>query len=121
MRAGIFSIYSELHDQNRIKASEDLLSSKMREKMQVEWIKNRDFSGYDLIFIAIFTGGCEKKLVEAWPAIKSGKAPVAIIAFENNNSLPAALEIKTWLLQQNPDEKIPILHGTIDRITDKCF
>ncbi|MEW6713363.1 MAG: hypothetical protein AB1403_26315, partial [Candidatus Riflebacteria bacterium] len=121
MRAGIFSIYSELHDQKRIQVSEELLTRILREKMPVELIKNRDFNGYDLIFIAVFSGGCEKRLVETWPDIESTKASVAIIAFENNNSLPAALEIKTWLLQRKESEKIPILHGPVERIADQCF
>jgi L-fucose isomerase-like protein len=119
MKAGIFFISSDLHDQHSLRERKAEVFGALQKLMPIEEVARHAFSACDLIFVAIMTGGSEKSFVEIWPDLQSSDCPFALLAFNSDNSLPAALEIKSWLATISKDGKI--IHGSIADICSQAF
>ena len=120
MRAGIFSIFSELHDSEKINNLQQALIKALNMKFSAEIIRSDNFSDYGIIMIAVLTGGSEQAFVKAWPKIRDTKLPLALLAFNSDNSLPASLEIRTWLDQQQTSPHIAFFHGSFEKIANNA-
>ncbi len=116
MKIALVSIVSEIHDQKRI---DKTLNDKYRvlrenfklDEIAAEEIPYTDFSEYDLTINFIKSGGSESifaKNVEYLPQ------PAYLLATELHNSLPASLEILSFLNAEGLDGKI--LHGEIEEL-----
>ena len=83
------------------------LIDRLKNELQAEiQINSNELSNY----VMIATGGVEN----LFKTLFTGKGPVNLIADGRNNSLAAALEILTWLEEQNAEGRI--LHGTNNEI-----
>ena len=83
------------------------LIDRLKNEFQAEiQINGNELSNY----VMIATGGVEN----LFKTLFTGKGPVNLIADGRNNSLAAALEILTWLEEQNAEGRI--LHGTNNEI-----
>ena len=68
------------------------------------------------LFYFVVTGGTEQKILELYEKrkISVSKEPVFLIAYPENNSLPAALEVLARLIQDGETGRIFFLHGPDD-------
>jgi L-fucose isomerase-like protein len=117
MRAGIFYIFSDLHEQIKIKKMQNDFFSLVSPLFKVEEVQKYDFSCCDLVIISVLTGGTENQFIEIWPDLQNSGRPFILVAFNSDNSLPATLEIKTWLNEHNI--AAPIVHGDLESIAQK--
>ncbi|MFN2341088.1 MAG: fucose isomerase [Halanaerobium sp.] len=116
MKIALVSIVSEIHDEARInetlKDKYQVLNENFElEEIAADDIPFTDFSEYDLTINFIKSGGSESifaEIVEYLPQ------PAYLLATELHNSLPASLEILSFLNAEGLDGKI--LHGEIDEI-----
>jgi L-fucose isomerase-like protein len=114
MKIALVSIVSEIHDQERI---DETLNDKYRvlrdnfelEEIAADEIPYTDFSEYDLTINFIKSGGSESIFAEN---VEYLPQPAYLLATELHNSLPAALEILSFLNAEGLDGKI--LHGEIE-------
>lgn len=111
MNIGIYAIFSELHDRQKIERSLKDFSGFASEGIEVKFIDRNQFHSVDLIIIAVLTGGSESAFVRLFPDLKACKIPFALFALPRDNSLPATIEIKTWLNLNSPANQVSILHG----------
>lgn len=116
MKIALVSIVSEIHDQRidqSLAEKYEVLNSNFEiEEISVDDVPFTDFSEYDLTINFIKSGGSENifaEIVEYLPQ------PVYLLATELHNSLPAALEILSFLNAQGIDGKI--LHGEMEDLT----
>jgi len=116
MKIALVSIVSEIHDQERINET-------LEDKYQVlnEWfeleeiaadeIPYTDFDEYDLTINFIKSGGSESIFAEN---VEYLPQPAYLLATELHNSLPASLEILSFLNAEGLDGKI--LHGEMEEL-----
>jgi L-fucose isomerase-like protein len=117
MRAGFFNIYSELHDREKIELRKKDLLTRLAGKFEIVETPGLESEEFPIILVSILTGGSEEKFVEAWKNY-NGNSLIVLLAFETDNSLPAALEIKTWLNRQAGQYIVPLIHGKIEAICE---
>ena len=67
------------------------------------------------IFLFVGTGGTENAISEFISKLE-GIRPIILLSYNLNNSLPAAMETRTFLTQQGYPTRIQ--HGTIDELLD---
>ncbi|ADQ14228.1 L-fucose isomerase-like protein [Halanaerobium hydrogeniformans] len=111
MKIALLSILSEIHDEERIN---DSLKDKYQflnnnfeiTEIAVDEVADHDFSDYDLTINFIKSGGSEKNFARIFEYLPQ---PVYLYAVELHNSLPAALEILSFVNARGAEAKI--LHG----------
>ena len=114
MKIALVSILSEIHDEDRI---DETLEDKYKvlndnfelEEIRVDEIPFTDFGEYDLTINFIKSGGSESIFAEN---VEYLPQPAYLLATELHNSLPAALEILSFLNAEGLDGKI--LHGEME-------
>ena len=116
MKIALISIVSEVHDQERIDKTlsekyEVLNSNFAVEEISVDEVPFTDFSEYDLTINFIKSGGSENIFSEI---VNYVPRPVYLLATELHNSLPASLEILSYLNSEGIDAKI--LHGEMEEL-----
>ncbi len=116
MKIALVSIVSEIHDQEKIDKTlsekyEVLNSNFEIEEISVDEVPFTDFSEYDLTINFIKSGGSENIFSEIVNYIPR---PVYLLATELHNSLPASLEILSYLNSEGIDAKI--LHGEMEEL-----
>lgn len=114
MKIALVSIVSEIHDQERInetlKEKYKILNGNFElEEVTAEDIPFTDFTEYDLTINFIKSGGSESIFAEN---VEYLPQPAYLLATELHNSLPAALEILSFLNAEGLDGKI--LHGEME-------
>lgn len=114
MKIALVSIVSEIHDEQRInktlKPKIEILEQRFElEKISTDEIPFTDFSEYDLTINFIKSGGSEDIFAEN---VEYLPQPVYLLATELHNSLPASLEILSFLNAEGLDGKI--LHGEME-------
>ncbi|MFX0122060.1 MAG: hypothetical protein ACFFAE_00335 [Candidatus Hodarchaeota archaeon] len=67
------------------------------------------------LFLFVGTGGTEKAITEFVTKLK-GKNPIELLSYDLNNSLPAAMEARTFLTQEGYPTRIQ--HGTLDELLE---
>ncbi|MFP4020383.1 MAG: fucose isomerase [Halanaerobium sp.] len=116
MKIGVVSIVSEIQAEERIdKTLEDkyqvLEENFELEEIEADEIPYTDFSNYDLTINFIKSGGSESIFAEN---VQYLPQPVYLLATDLHNSLPAALEILSFLNAEGLSGKI--LHGEIEEL-----
>lgn len=116
MKIAIVSIVSEVHDEEKIDQTLAKKYQILKDNFEIEEIKAAeipytDFNNYDLSINFIKSGGSENILAEN---IEYLPQPIYLLATELHNSLPASLEILSFLNNQNLEAKI--LHGKMDNL-----
>lgn len=102
MKSGYITLVSNLHDNEalfkRIGKYQNIL-----EKADVKSVEIKKISEVNALFVLIGSGGTEEKFIELFPEITKFKIPFCIISMLSDNSLPASMEIVSWL-QANDDK-----------------
>ena len=118
MGIAIYTLTSPLHNELSVKSLTEGFLSKINLPFT---FKGEDFSDYgkeELNLIFVRTGGTENIFKQKEEMILSAaKHPVYLLASETSNSLPASLEILSYLTQRGV--KGEIIHGTASLITSK--
>ena len=114
MKIALVSIVSEVHDQERInetlKDKYQILNENFEvEEIAADEIPYTDFNEYDLTINFIKSGGSESIFAENAEYLPQ---PAYLLATELHNSLPAALEILSFLNAEDLTGKI--LHGEME-------
>ncbi|MBR4438640.1 MAG: hypothetical protein IKS79_06010 [Bacteroidales bacterium] len=118
MGIAIYTLTSPLHNELSVKSLTEGFLSKINLPFT---FKGEDFSDYgkaDLNLIFVRTGGTENIFKQKEEVILSAaKHPVYLLASDTSNSLPASLEILSYLVQRGV--KGEIIHGTASLITSR--
>ena len=110
MNIAIYTLTSELHDANAVKdATREFLNN-----LEIEYtLKGNDFSDYGqcpLCLIYVRTGGTEGVFKRLLPELlKKSSQPFLLLASGKSNSLPASMEILSFLRGQGIGGEI--IHG----------
>lgn len=118
MNIAIYTITSTLHDPQAVASlTQEFLSS-----LSISYVlKNDDYSDYgthDLDLIYVRTGGTEGLFKQLLPQLLAkSKKSFRLLASNKSNSLPAAMEILSFLRQQGLQGEI--LHGSPEYITTR--
>ncbi|MFW5749493.1 MAG: fucose isomerase, partial [Halanaerobium sp.] len=116
MKIALVSILSEIHDQDRInetlKEKYQVLAENFElEEITADEIPYTDFSQYDLTVNFIKSGGSESIFAEN---VEYLPQPAYLLATELHNSLPASLEILSFLNAEGLNGQI--LHGEMEEL-----
>lgn len=116
MKIGVVSIVSEIQDEERIdktlKDKYQVLEENFElEEIEADEIPYTDFNNYDLTINFIKSGGSESIFAEN---VEYLPQPVYLLATDLHNSLPAALEILSFLNAEGLNGKI--LHGEMEEL-----
>jgi L-fucose isomerase-like protein len=115
MRIGVVSLVSPLHDPESVRPA----SSHLLESFPNGWkpvpISPAQLPEVDLPLILIETGGTEHLFRTLYQDLKDPLVPITLLATGFHNSLPAAIEILSWLRQQGDTASV-ILHGPPEKI-----
>jgi len=117
MKLGIISLVSDIHDpEAAVKASKPLLDV-LKDSFSLMSISAQQSELVDLPIVLIETGGTEHKFKAIASLLKHSGKPVTLLATGSNNSLPAAMEILTWL-NDNDFKNSLLLHGPTDLLLE---
>ena len=116
MKISVVSIVAEIQDEERIdktlKDKYQVLEENFElEEIEADEIPYTDFSKYDLTINLIKSGGSESVFAEN---IEYLPQPVYLLATDLHNSLPASLEILSFLNAEGINGKI--LHGEMEEL-----
>ncbi|MDD3147439.1 MAG: hypothetical protein PHD82_09065, partial [Candidatus Riflebacteria bacterium] len=116
---GIFILRSPLHDIERSRpATEDLLAA-ANQLFDCKITPKFTPEEFDLMIILVLTGGTENIFLSHWPALKASGTPFLLAATTTDNSLPAALEILSWLNANEPGSGAAVVHGNAGSIASQ--
>ena len=100
MKVNVIRLRSQLHDQNKqmIKENDSFIDELNVELMNDDIIleKNVNDASYSIVFVE--SGGSESEFVKIFDKLVD---PIILLSNGKNNSLPASLEIKTYINQHN--------------------
>ncbi|SHM36114.1 fucose isomerase [Halanaerobium congolense] len=116
MKIALVSIVSEVHDEKKVDQSLDSQIKILEDNFEIEEVPADEipftnFNEYDLTINFIKTGGSEATFAEN---VEYLPQPAYLLATELNNSLPAALEILSFLNAEGLAGKI--LHGDMKEV-----
>lgn len=115
MEIGIYKITSFIHDKNSIEKSSSDFLKQIEDKLQIKFNDVGDnFEKNKLNIFFIRTGGTENQFKSIY---KNTLGPYYLLASNTNNSLAAAMEILSFLKEQN--EEAEIIHGSISYIATR--
>ncbi len=97
MKIGIISLVSDVHDPDTVNQASIPILNTLKESFQVEEIEPQQVKEVDLPVVLVKTGGTEHKFKQIFPILEEIGRPVTLLATASNNSLPASLEILSWL------------------------
>lgn len=116
MEIALVSLLSEFNDSERINETladiyESFNNNFKITEIEAEEVPYHDFSEYDLTITFVKSGGSENIFADIYNYLPR---PIYLYATELHNSLPAALEILSFIKAEGEDAKI--LHGNMENI-----
>lgn len=119
MTVNLITFVSPLHRQTPIRNSHEVLLAELEKYFTINLVDHSNIGkltqdDFSIVFIA--TGGVEKLVAQHFEALPR---PTALLTDGIYNSLPAALEIASWL--HNRGMKNEILHGEPTDIVKRLF
>lgn len=115
MKINVVRLRSDLHDQNKqmIKENDGFIDEVNNELMNDDILLVEDNN--DTVFSIIFveSGGSETKFAQIFDKLED---PIILLSNGKNNSLPASLEIKTYINQH--DKTSLLLTGDVEQIAE---
>lgn len=113
MKINVIRIASDLHRQNKDLISENtaFIEEINNYLMNDDILLVEDENVTDLAVVLVESGGSEAEFVKIFPSLED---PILLISTGKNNSLPAALEIKTYCGQHN--KAAILLTGTEEQV-----
>ncbi len=119
MTTGILFLHSLSQDKNRLAQLKKNFLSACLSSFGCQEITNKQFDSCDFIVVMILTGGTENFFLQLWSDLKASGKPFVIASSETDNSLPAAVEILSWLKQNEPECRTSIVHGSFEAQAQK--
>lgn len=119
MNLALVRLSSPIHNENKIQRTSRPYLERLNKEFQLTEIKPEevgatDFGNYDLTAVFVQTGGTENRFQEIYHDLPDS---VCLITTSLHNSLPAALEILTWVKYVDGTGKI--VHGDPDSIVSQ--
>lgn len=119
MKLALISLFSAIHEGGKIGSSLSPYREELDERFQVtefdaEELNSESLDSYDLVAVFVKTGGTENAFREIFRDLPE---PVYLIATPLHNSLPASLEILSWVKQEHGRGRI--IHGTPEEVAGK--
>lgn len=115
MKINVIRLRSDLHDKNKqmIKENDGFIDELNNELMNDDLLleENTEDAIFNLVFVE--SGGSETKFVEIFAKLED---PIILLSNGKNNSLPASLEIKTYINQH--DKTSLLLVGDVEQIAE---
>ncbi len=115
MKINVIRLRSALHDQNKemIKANDAFIDELNTELMNDDLLleENSKDAAFSIVFVE--SGGSESEFVKIFDSLPD---PIIILSNGKNNSLPASLEIKTYISQH--DKSSLLLTGSEESIAE---
>ncbi|MFZ2955589.1 MAG: fucose isomerase [Candidatus Ozemobacteraceae bacterium] len=108
MHLGLIPFYSGLHDRSSLQVGHSELLAGLREHFQVSFIQPEDAGTVDQAVAFIASGGVEADFSRMYPKLPR---PLLLLADGRHNSLPAAMEILSWIRERGDSSEI--LHGDV--------
>lgn len=112
MKIGIISLVSDVHDPATVSRASDSILSQLKQQFHLEDIEERAIKDVEFPVVLIKTGGTEHRFKKLAHLFEESGKPVTLLATGSNNSLPAAMEILSWLNQKGFKNNL-LLHGSI--------
>lgn len=119
VKVGILFVSSPLHDSTKTLQIENHFLAACQSRFACARVDESRISSCDYLIVLIMTGGTENSFLKLWPVLKKSAKPFLLAATEADNSLPAALEILTWINQNFPRSGVNILHGDLNILAEK--
>ena len=119
MTTGILFLHSLSQDKNRLAQLKKNFLSACLASFGCQEITSKQFDSCDFIVVMILTGGTENFFLQLWADLKASGKPFVIASSETDNSLPAAVEILSWLKQNEPECRTSIVHGSFEAQAQK--
>ena len=119
MTTGILFLHSLSQDKNRLAQLKKNFLAACLSSFGCQEITEKQFDSCDFVVVMILTGGTENFFLELWPSLKASSKPFIIASSETDNSLPAAVEILSWLKQKEPECRTSIVHGSFEAQAQK--
>ncbi|MCR4965222.1 MAG: hypothetical protein K6A41_06160 [Bacteroidales bacterium] len=115
MSIAIYTLTSELHDPKAVAALTDSFLSSLHITYNLRDDDYSDYGSHDLDLIFVRTGGTEGIFKRLLPQLlEKSRTPFYLLASDKSNSLPASLEILSFLRQQGRQGEI--LHGNPEHV-----
>lgn len=115
MKINVLRLRSALHDKNKemIKANDQFIDELNNELMNddILLVENDKDAAFTMVFVE--SGGSEAEFVKVFDKLED---PIILLSNGKNNSLPASLEIKTYINQH--DKSSLLLTGDEESIAD---
>lgn len=118
MKIGVLSLVSDVHDPETINRTSQSILSGLQHSFEIEAIDIENIEVADVPVVFVKTGGTEHKFKQIAPILRESGKPVTILSTGSNNSLPASLEILSWL-NMNGFKNTLLLHGSAAEIKIK--
>lgn len=109
---GIVTVRSFLHDQERGRSAASRLTTAWQQLFPCHEITDVQTGEFDFLIVLVLTGGTESQFLKILPQIRASGKPFMLAATESDNSLPASIEILTWLNAHFPGSGARIIHGS---------
>ena len=118
MNFKIYPLVSSLHDENIINQTTQGFLNELETLLNAKFIIEKDINNLyidsDLSFLLVQTGGSEGYFLKAKDRLKQ---PILLLTYGFSNSLAAAIEILSYINQNNMNGEI--LHGSFDYISSR--
>lgn len=111
-KTGIVTLRSFLHDQERGRSAASRFVSAWQQLFSCHEITDLQTEEFDFLIVLVLTGGTESQFLKILPQIRACGKPFMLAATESDNSLPASIEILTWLNAHFPGSGARIIHGS---------
>lgn len=116
MSVAIYTLTSELHDPQAVTTLTQEYLSNLKITYNLRGNDYSDYGSHDLDLIFVRTGGTEGIFKRLLPQLaKQSKRPFYLLASDKSNSLPASMEILSFLRQQGLQGEI--LHGHPEHVS----
>ncbi|RCW49857.1 MULTISPECIES: fucose isomerase [unclassified Halanaerobium] len=119
MKIALVSLISPVHNEEKINSSLEEISEKIKNSFVVEEVSSdsideNTFENYDFVLVFVKSGGTENIFLDFYQFLPR---PIYLLSTELHNSLPAAMEILSFIKKQGENGKI--LHGEPENIIDE--
>jgi len=111
-KTGIVTVRSFLHDQERGRSAASRFTTAWQQLFPCHEITDVQTGEFDFLIVLVLTGGTESQFLKILPQIRASGKPFMLAATESDNSLPASIEILTWLNAHFPGSGARIIHGS---------
>lgn len=118
MKIGLFSISSPYDYEDALNDGTERFLKNIENRVDYDIVRRdedfSDFGDYTLNIIYVMTGGSEPMFMELYPKLKG---PIYLLSSGAFNSLPASMEILSFLRSQG--REVEILHGSTEYISER--